>query len=438
MKSRKSTRIIAIALFATLAIPARLAAQQAQEEKKQLPHYTVTDLGTLGGTFSTANGLDNRDLAAGASLLPGDAVLHAFLWQMEQITDLRTLGGLNSNTAESRMVNDRDMVAGFSETPTPDPNGEDFCGFGTVPPLICLPFVWEKGGLTALPTLGGNNASAGGINNRGEIVGSSETSNFDLCSFAFLQIEAVVWQKGNIQELPPFPGDSIGTATAINDRGQVVGATGCIATNTVRAVLWPDGPNGGVIDLGNLGGTTFNIAFAINNRGQVVGQSVVLPGNILHGFLWQSGVMTDLGSLPGLPTSIANAINNHGQVVGLSQDANGDDSSSVAWIWQHSEITDLNSLIPPDSLWFLMEALGINDRGEIAGFMVNTSTGDIHGFLAIPVEDTENTASAVPLRQRPKILLSEGIRKILRQRLAQRYHFAASEHQRSSGGNLPE
>jgi probable HAF family extracellular repeat protein len=235
--------------------------------------------------------------------------------------------------------------------------------------------------MTALPLLGGNNGYAGGINNRGQIVGVSETPNSDPCSFAFLQVEAAIWENGRVQELPPFPGDSVGNATAINDSGQAVGATGCVATNTVRAVLWPHGPNGRVIDLGNLGGTTFNIAFGINNRGQVVGQSN-LPSGILHAFLRQNGIISDLGFLPGLPTSIANAINNQGLVGGDSQDANGDDFSAVAWIWQNGVMTDLNTLIPPGSPLFLMEALSINDRGEIAGFG-SLSNGDVGSFLLV-------------------------------------------------------
>ena len=98
--------------------------------------------------------------------------------------------------------------------------------------------------MTPLPTLGGTNATAAGINNRGQIVGVAWTSNSDPCSFAFLQVEAVIRQNGEVHQLPTFPGDAIGNAAPINDRGQIVGATGCVATNTVRAVLWPDGPIG--------------------------------------------------------------------------------------------------------------------------------------------------------------------------------------------------
>jgi probable HAF family extracellular repeat protein len=235
--------------------------------------------------------------------------------------------------------------------------------------------------MTALPLLGGNNGQAAGINNRGQIVGVVETPNPDPCSIFFLQVEAVIWENGQIQELPPFPGDPDGNAFAINDKGEAVGASGC-ATGNIRAVLWPNGPNGGVIDLGNLGGTTGNVAFDINNQGQVVGQSDLPGDTIHHAVIWQNGVITDLGTLYGLPWSLANGINNKGQVIGFSQDLDG--NNTVAFLWQNGVLTDLNTLIPPGSPLFLVEALGINDRGQIAGYG-SFSNGEVRGYILTPV-----------------------------------------------------
>jgi hypothetical protein len=48
----------------------------------------------------------------------------------------------------------------------------------------------------------------------------------------------------------------------------------------------------------------------------------------------------------------------------------------------------------------LLEALGINDRVEIAGFMFNTLTGEVHGYLMTPVQGNENVALTAPLRER--------------------------------------
>jgi probable HAF family extracellular repeat protein len=398
-------------LFVALALPLRLAAQDKQVHNQHRDaRYTITVLGTLGGTFSRGASLNNRGSVAGVSTLPGDTIYHAFLSQRGVFTDLGTLGGQNSFAPEDPGLNDGGVVSGFSDTSTPDPNGEDVCGDGTN--LICLPFVWRRGVMTALPLLGGNNGLAGAINNRGQIVGMSETPNPDpTCSPFFLQIEAVVWQNGQVQELAPLPGDPDGFANGINDNGQAVGITGC-AGNT-HAVLWQ---NGTAIDLGNLGGAGGNVAFDINNRGQVVGQSDIAGDTTHHAFLWQNGVMTDLGTLYGLPASLANAINSQGQVVGFSQDLDG--SNTVAFLWQDGVMTDLNTLIPADPSLFLIEALGINDRGQIAGYALVIATGEVHGFLATPVPGSESATLAAPdsTSERPRVTLPENVRKFLQQR----------------------
>jgi probable HAF family extracellular repeat protein len=275
------------------------------------------------------------------------------------------------------------MVTGFSNTSTPDPNGEDDCNTGTF--LICLPFVWQKGTMSALPLLGGNNGQASGINNRGQIVGGAEASMQDSCSIFFLQVEAVLWENGEVQELPPFPGDLDGFANAINDSGEVTGVTGCVATNTVRAVLWPKGPNGGVIDLGNLGGTGGNVPSDINNQGQVVGQSDLPSDSTHHAFLWTKETgMQDLGTLNGQPMSLAFGINNQSQIVGIFEDFAGD--NTTGFLWENGVMTDLNTLIPPESPLFLKEPVDINDRGEIVGFGL-LSDGEQRGFLLTPCDE---------------------------------------------------
>jgi probable HAF family extracellular repeat protein len=378
MKSRTLMFVTAMTLFAALTIPVRLAAQeQERQQSRKVHHYKLTVLPTLGGTFGHAVGINNRGSVTGFSTLTGDMTADAFLWQKGEMTNLGNLGADSAGAA----VNDSGTVSGFSNTSTPDPNGEDVCGFGNV--LICLPFVWKKGVMTPLPLLGGNNGQAAEINNRGQIVGGAETPNPDTCSIFFLQVEAVIWEKGQVQELPLFPGDPDGFANALNDKGQTVGVSGCAATNTARAVLWPNGPNGGVIDLGNLGGTGGNVPSDINNQGQVVGQSDLAGDTTHHAFLWtKDDGMRDLGTLNGQPVSLAFGINNTGQVVGIFEDFAGD--NTTGFLWQDGVMTDLNTLIPPGSPLFLKEPIGINDRGQIAGFGL-LSDGEQRGFLLTPV-----------------------------------------------------
>jgi probable HAF family extracellular repeat protein len=114
MKSRTLIWLIAIAISGLLGSSASLVAQdQAKHDSRELHHYVVTTLGTLGGGFSSGNGLDSRGSVAGTSNLPGDATEHAFIWQKGVMTDLGTFGGPNSDSSEGPGINDSDEVVGF-------------------------------------------------------------------------------------------------------------------------------------------------------------------------------------------------------------------------------------------------------------------------------------------------------------------------------------
>lgn len=106
------------------------------------------------------------------------------------------------------------------------------------------------------------------------------------------------------------------------------------------------------------------------------------PSNGTHAFLWtrQHG-MRDLGTLPGDVASGAVAINDRGEVVGTSVDASG---NLRAVRWHKSRIADLNTLIPPDAPLILLFAQAIDSSGNIVGWGVDKTTGDVHAFLATP------------------------------------------------------
>ncbi len=361
----------------------------------------------------------------GDANLLGDQNEHAFLWQDDVMTDLGTLGGLNSSVGLP-VKDDRGLIMGTAQTSTLDPLGE-FWGAA----LFCSPttncqgwqnlelgFLWKNGVMTPLPTLGGNNSAAVGVNNGGQVVGFAETAIQDPSCIPpqILDFEAVIWgpTEGEIQELPAFPGDSIAAAIAINDKGQVVGTSGICGVpisfvGGVHAVLWQ---NGSVTDLGSFGGVMNNAALTINNGGQVVGISDLSGETTTHAFLWQNGVMTDLGTLPGDSFSIANDINDKGQVVGLSCDVN---FNCRAFLWENGVMTDLNTLIPSDSSLYLVYGAGINSEGEIAGTAFDQTTGDTPAFLAVP----EAGSSAAPLggNSSPRVILPENVRKLLQRRM---------------------
>jgi probable HAF family extracellular repeat protein len=144
--------------------------------------YQVTNLPSLGGTSSAGSSINNRGWAAGISNLAGDQVQHAALWQGNSILDLGTLGGPNSGVLWP--VKNERIISGISQTAQPDPLGERWSCSAFFPAATgtghqCLGFVWQRGVMRPLPTLGGTNGFATGTNNRGETVGWAENTVHD-------------------------------------------------------------------------------------------------------------------------------------------------------------------------------------------------------------------------------------------------------------------
>ena len=382
--------------------------------------YDIVNLGTLGGTQSAAYGINNQGWVNGAANLSGDYNEHAFLWLRGTMIDLGTAGGPNGS-AGFPLKNDRGLIPAFGQTSTTDPLGANWNFYCTVSGILCegtdliqRGFLWVDDFKIPMPTLGGNNNGAWGANDLGQVVGLAEKSTVDPNCVApqVLDYEAAIWTPwdNRIQELPPYPGDSIGAAVGINDSGQVAGASGICAPTSpavgVHALLWQDGV---AIYLGGLGGTINNVAYALNNRGQVVGVSG-LPGNATaHAFFWQNGTMTDLGTLPGDFLSVAFSINNKAQVIGQSCDVNG---NCRAFLWQKGVMTDLNTLTPPDSPLYMLTGNDLNDQGEIVGQAFDQTTGAAPAFLLVPTHVGGDAAkSHSQVRDKPE--LPESLRQQL-------------------------
>ena len=232
------------------------------------PLYTITNLGSAlpAGWSSQATVVSNTGTVTGVAIAP-DGTQHAVVWAEGWIFDISqpALGGPNSGAGG---VNSRGQIVGQAESSDIDPYHENFCGYGTG--RTCLPFRWERGRMTSLETLGGNNGAAGPINRRGQASGIAENSTPDPeCTLGVavngtgpqvLDYEAVIWERehNRPRELRPLIGDTVGMALWINDNGEAVGISGSCA-NTIlppiavgpHAVLWDAG--GSPHDLGSLG-----------------------------------------------------------------------------------------------------------------------------------------------------------------------------------------
>jgi probable HAF family extracellular repeat protein len=369
--------------------------------------YKVTDLGALGNdNLACAMSINNEGsvVIQDASMVPGqqDNAGGTILKARDAIEingsqlDLGTLGGQNSwmNWGE---INDLGQIVGYSETAVPDPNGEDVCTFGTH--LTCRPFLWQFFHMSALPTLGGNNGQASAINNRGQIVGFAEDGTVDSSCPANKTNNRtqlpVLWENGKAKALPTGS-DPSGNALWINDKGQIVGFTGACAA-TSHAVVWDHDNVNTLLDNG-----TGAEAFGNNNRGQIVGFVGAPDSGIPNAALWQNDMLINLGLLPGDLGGIASGINDKGQVVGSNFDSQG--NWAHAFIWQNNVMTDLNTLIPEDSNLLATMANKINESGQISGMAIVQSgpdAGNIHAFIATPVNQSIDRSMADVARTRP-------------------------------------
>jgi probable HAF family extracellular repeat protein len=362
--------------------------------------YTITDLGTFGGTYSYSYGVNNAGMVSGGAATPDQTdgiATTAFVWSKGHLRNLGTLGGAAcpSCISENAATNSNGLSVVISETSAIDRNGEDFCGFGNH--RQCLAAKWKDGVLSALPVLeGGNNSQVYWLNNEGTAIGFSETGvPDDSCVIPnqVMRFEAVKWDRFGVpQPLRPLVGDTVSFGLGINERGQAVGVSGLCSNTTVPPSNPPSGPHavlwdkdGIPIDLGTLaGGVGNNVATSINNHGDVVGTQAMSDGTV-HAFLWNRAAgLRDLGLFPDSFVTVApccNSINNHGELAGFAFGADG----PVAFVWKEGTYTNLNTLIPADAPWYLLNAASINDAGQIAGFGVRTDTGEVHAFLATPI-----------------------------------------------------
>jgi probable HAF family extracellular repeat protein len=186
----------------------------------------MTDLGTLGGNISAAYGINDSGQVAGVSLTETDG-WHAFVWRDGVMTDLGPF--------DARAINNRGQIAGTA-------------GDHAV--------VWQRGTLT---DLGAPTTGAAGINDAGAIIGSADNEH------------AFVRWHGSIIDLGTL-GGAYSVASDINDRGQIVGVSSLAGIPPVleHPFLWQ---RGAMTDLTTSGLDQTAFVVAINDRGQIAGAS---------------------------------------------------------------------------------------------------------------------------------------------------------------------
>ncbi len=305
-----------------------------------LESYVFTDLGSLGGSNTLANGISASGRIVGSSELQGDVAQHAFVYDSGGMHDLGTLGGPNST---AYAINDAAGIVGQSDLL-----------IGSLPHV----FVTVGGRMTDLGIVPDGRPLA--INAAGHIVGSfCVDAQCTTYSHAFLY-------DGTMHDLGTL-GCPWSHAFGINDGDEVVGES-CVpyASSYVQhAFLYKSGVMTDLNDFAppNLVGLA-QTAYAANDSGVVVGSASFLytPGSPLAGpFNF------------GTPL----AVNNRGQVVGGQPPGGGGNS---AFLYSGGIVTALATFLPAGSPLQLASAMGINDSGQITGTGYDAN-GYAHGFL---------------------------------------------------------
>ncbi|MGA7908811.1 MAG: hypothetical protein WCA16_15485 [Candidatus Sulfotelmatobacter sp.] len=118
-----------------------------------------------------------------------------------------------------------------------------------------------------------------------------------------------------------------------------------------------------VVDLGPFENNHNNI-LAVNDLCQCAGVSLHQATGRIEAFRQEGEQRTMLGTLGG-SFSIARDLNNRGEVVGGSL-TEGDENFH-GFLFRDNKLYDLNDLLDKAGPWELIQALGINNRGEILG-----------------------------------------------------------------------
>jgi probable HAF family extracellular repeat protein len=362
MELRKSALVTAVILGLGLLTNSALAAVGFGPGPKHNP----VDLGTLGGMFSQASGVDAfTNHVSGSSSVVNEAAIHAVVWDghSNAITDLGVLaGGTNSSAAG---VTSLGVATGTSDY--------NDAVFG----LVQRAFFYQNATLKPIGTLGGSQSYGTGINEKNQVAGYATTANdatthgffYDSSGMALRDLGTLIGPGGN------------SAAYAVNDFGAVGGSSDTgkfdgFGNPITDAVIWWVGKTIQITDLGNLNGGTYAQVNALNNFGVATGFSTLASGQS-DAFVYFAGKMYDIGTLGGSAAQ-GLGVNDLGFVVGYSNTTG--DAGIDAFVWTpFTGMIDLNTLLPNGSPWVLLQASGINDEGKIVGY--GTINGEYHAFI---------------------------------------------------------
>ncbi len=361
MNKQSSLRTVLNSTSSRLTISAAVVLLSASQGFSQ--SYTIVDLGTLGGEFSTAHDINDAGQIVGASVDKENSGYSqtGFLWENGVMIAIGSIYEEDPSLGSSaRGINSLGVL----------------CGTGGNPDNQNSAFRWEKGLITVLPTLGGNSIGKK-INDLGDIAGSSRPIGSGTYH-ATLWIGNEIIDIGNL-----YPGEN-SLARDVNNSRDVVCTSGAPNANESIAFLWRNEIKYVLPSL--TGKEVSGHADAINETGYIAGFSRAPIGDY-HPVLWDikdadNISIIDLGVPDGFSIGISTGLNDIGQIIGVYYGIcvpMGPDCYQP-FVWKDGQIHLLDEF--PD--WDLDSAVAINNVGQIVGtgFAPN---GEQHGYLLNPI-----------------------------------------------------
>jgi len=203
----------------------------ASFEISAAPKYKLVDLGLQESDQSEAVAINDNGQVAGIYWMLGKK--YYFMWTEKDGIHLIDL----PETASIKVLNNAGQIAGDYK----DASGKD------------RGFIWEASlGFNDIDTLGGSFTRVYDMNDLGQIVGESESSNISLVD-GRKEIKAFIWQKSSMIDLGALTGDlgvhgDRSVATSINNQGQIIGTSNFLIAHKQkflrtknRAVVWQNG-----------------------------------------------------------------------------------------------------------------------------------------------------------------------------------------------------
>ena len=243
------------------------------------------ELGTLGGSDSTANAINNQGVVTGGALTANNA-WHAFRY--DEALGMRDLGTLGGSSSVGIALNEAGHIVGYADTA--EGNYHAFVDTGIA--------------MLDLGTFGGKNSYATGINASGQVVGAAQLPNGYRRAFLYKPGSGMI-------ELPTL-GGRISVATGINDSGVVVGASE-MPDLSWHAFMY-DGKR--MVDLGAMIAHGSSFANGINNHGDIVGTVRIKDHDAPHTFIYKNGRMQVRSGYESL--YVTRDITEDGKVIGSS------------------------------------------------------------------------------------------------------------------------